>query len=332
MNLKNAYAPHIRRTERSSLMSLDVLITLVPLAIFSAVYYGFRPVLLILIGIGTAVVCETLCCLLMRRRPSVLDGTAAVTGGLIGALMSPISPYWLPAAAAAFAILVVKMPFGGTGRNTFNPAAAGIALVTQCFSTQLFTYPDPGLPSPIPLDSVAGINLVKSPAAQLMTGGATTYNENTLLLGNFPGPIGATAIAVLIACAVYLFSRRTASPWITLPYLAVCALSAVLFPRVVGGWQNSVLLELCSGYLLFAGIFLMTDPVTAPRYWLGRILYGALGGALTMALRYHGRFEAGACFAVLIVNAFAPVIDRWSWRLVHGLGALMKKARGGSAA
>ena len=151
-----------------------------------------------------------------------------------------------------------------------------------------------------------------------MTGGATTYNENTLLLGNFPGPIGATAIAVLIACAVYLFSRRTASPWITLPYLAVCALSAVLFPRVVGGWQNSVLLELCSGYLLFAGIFLMTDPVTAPRYWLGRILYGALGGALTMALRYHGRFEAGACFAVLIVNAFAPVIDRWSWRLVHG--------------
>ena len=179
MNLKNAYAPHIRRTERSSLMSLDMLITLVPLAIFSAVYYGFRPVLLILIGIGTAVVCETLCCLLMRRRPSVLDGTAAVTGGLIGALMSPISPYWLPAAAAAFAILVVKMPFGGTGRNTFNPAAAGIALVTQCFSTQLFTYPDPGLSSPIPLDSVAGINLVKSPAAQIMTGGATTNNENT---------------------------------------------------------------------------------------------------------------------------------------------------------
>ena len=69
-------------------MSLDVLITLVPLAIFSAVYYGFRPVLLILIGIGTAVVCETLCCLLMRRRPSVLDGTAAVTGGLIGALLA----------------------------------------------------------------------------------------------------------------------------------------------------------------------------------------------------------------------------------------------------
>ncbi len=331
MNLKNAFAPHIRRTDRASFMSLDVLITLVPLAIFSSVYYGARPVLRMLVGVGTAVVCETLCCLLLRRKPSVLDGTAVVTGGLIGALMSPISPYWLPAVAAAFAILVVKMPFGGTGRNTFNPAAAGIALITQCFSAQLFTYPDPGLPSPIPLDSVEGVNLVTSPAAQLMTGGATVYNQNTLLLGNFPGPIGATAIAVLIACAIYLFSRRTASPWITLPFLAVCALCAVMFPRVAGGWKNSVMLELCSGYLLFAAIFLMTDPVTAPRYWLGRIFYGALGGALTMALRYNGRFEAGACFAVLIMNAFAPVIDRWSWRMVHGLGALVKKIRGGAA-
>lgn len=88
-----------------------------------------------------------------------------------------------------------------------------------------------------------GVNLVTSPAAQLMTGGATVYNQNTLLLGNFPGPIGATAIAVLIACAIYLFSRRTASPWITLPFLAVCALCAVMFPR--GGWrlENSVMLE-----------------------------------------------------------------------------------------
>lgn len=151
-------------------------------------------------------------------------------------------------------------------------------------------------------------------------------------MGNFPGPIGATAIAVLIACAVYLFSRRTASPWITLPYLAVCALSAVLFPRVVGGWQNSVLLELCSGYLLFAGIFLMTDPVTAPRYWLGRILYGALGGALTMALRYHGRFEAGRLLRRADRERLRPGNRPLELAAGARLGALMKKARGGSAA
>ena len=80
--LKNAFAPHLRRSDLSAHMSVDVLIALLALCIFSAVYYGFRPVLLVLVGMLSAIVCETLCCLLMRRKPSVLDGTAAVTGGL----------------------------------------------------------------------------------------------------------------------------------------------------------------------------------------------------------------------------------------------------------
>lgn len=313
-------------------MTFDVLITMIPLCVFSAVYYGGRPVILVLIGLVSAVLCETVCCLLMRRIPTVLDGTAAVTGCLIGVLMSPTSPYWLPAVAAAFAILVAKMPFGGTGRNLFNPAAAGIALVTLCFSSQFFTYPDPSLNAPLPLGDVSDVITAVSPATQLATGGTTVYSWNTLLLGDFPGPIGATAIAVLAACALYLFTRRTASPLITLPYLAVCALCAVCFPRVAGGADTSLMLELCSGYLLFCGVFLLTDPVTAPRYWLGRIVYGALAGLLVMLLRYFGRFEAGACFAVLLMNAFAPIIDRWCWRAVHKLRGLVNARKGGAAA
>lgn len=331
MTLKNALAPHTRLTERSQFMSLDVLITMVFLCVFSAVYYGGRPVILVLIGMVSAVVCECICCLFMRRVPSVLDGTAAVTGCLIGMLMSPMSPYWLPAVAAAFAILVAKMPFGGTGRNLFNPAAAGIALVTLCFSTQLFTYPDPSLNAPLPLGDLSDTITAVSPATQLSTGGTTVYGWNTMLLGDFPGPIGATTIAVLAGCALYLFTRHTASPLITLPYLAVCCLCAVCFPRVAGGADNSIMLELCSGYLLFCGVFLLTDPVTAPRYWLSRIVYGALAGLLVMLLRYFGRFEEGACFAVLLMNAFAPVIDRWCWRAVHALRRMANARRGGAA-
>ena len=311
-------------------MAFDVLITMIPLCVFSAVYYGGRPVILVLVGMVSALLCETICCLLMRRKPTIMDGSAAVTGCLIGALMSPISPYWLPAVAAAFAILVAKMPFGGTGRNLFNPAAAGIAFVTLCFSTQLFTYPDPGLNAPLPLNDVSQVITGVSPATQLITGGTTVYGWNTLLLGDFPGPIGATAIAVLVTCALYLFTRRTASPLIMLPYLAVCCLCAVCFPRVAGGADISIMLELCSGYLLFCGVFLLTDPVTAPRYWLSRIVYGALAGLLVMLLRYFGRFEAGACFAVLLMNAFAPIIDRWCWRAVHSLRRLTSR-KGGAA-
>lgn len=329
MTLKKEFAPHLRRTERASYMSLDVLVALVPLAIFSAVYYGFRPVLLMLTAMITAMACECLCCAFMRRRPTLLDGTAAVTGGIIGALMSPLTPYWVPAVAAAFAIIVVKMPFGGAGRNLFNPAAAGMAVATQCFAGRLFTYPAHSMSQPLPLQDTSGILTAASPAAQLAGGAEPPYTWAELLLGNFPGPIGATAVAVLLACAIYLFTRRAASPLITLSYLGACALSAVIFPRVMGGWQHSVIVELSAGYLLFTGVFMITDPVTAPRYWLGRLLYGALAGGLAMALTYHGRFEASSCFAVLLMNAVAPVLDRWSWRLVHRLRRAYRPAEGG---
>ena len=318
MTYNTARAPFLRRSDKLTHMTADVLITLVALCIFSAFYYGFRPVLLVLVGMATAMLCETIICLLLRRRPSVTDGTAAVTGALIGMMMSPLSPYWLPAVAAAFAIVVVKMPFGGTGRNVFNPAAAGIAVVTQCFSARLFTYPDPSSGISLPLSGPLGsIPTELSPAALIHNKGTPQYPWYTLLSGDFAGPIGATAVVVLAACLLYLFIRRTVSPLTVLPYLVVCALIAAVFPRTAGSASASVALELCSGYLLFGGIFLLTDPVTSPRYWLSRIVYGVLAGILVMTLRHVGRFEEGVCFAILLVNAIAPMLDRWCWRAVH---------------
>lgn len=294
-------------------MSVDVLIALAPLCVFSAVYYGFRPVLLVLTGLVSAVLFETIGCLMMRRRPTVLDGSAAVTGALIGSLVSPLSPYWLPIAGAAFAILAVKMPMGGSGRNLFNPAAAGLSAITLCFPGFFFKYPDPGIGVPLPLSNTIDMAGIPSPASQLASGGQTLYTPTMLLLGDFPGPIGATAITILIACALFLLVRRVITPLITLPFLAVCATLAYIFPRVTGGTADSVMVELCSGYLLFCGIFLLNDPVTAPRHWLGRIAYGVLAGFLVMLTRYFGRFEEGACFAVLLVNAFATTLDRLGW-------------------
>ncbi|HIW74932.1 MAG TPA: RnfABCDGE type electron transport complex subunit D [Firmicutes bacterium] len=328
MTYKTAPAPHLRKTEPASFMCLDVLIALLPLLLFSAVRYGMRPAVLVLAGMLTAAACETACCLMMKRVPTVTDGSALVTGGIVGMLVPPMAPYWLPVVGAAFAILVVKMPMGGSGRNLFNPAAAGAAVLTLCFSGTMFRYPDPGQNIPLPLTgSLAQVITESSPTAQMMSGGETLYSPIMLFLGDFPGPVGATAIAVLAACALYLFTRRSASPLITLSYLAACAGMATLFPRVTGT-GNSVLLELCSGYLLFAGVFLLNDPVTAPRHWLGRLFYGLLAGVLVMLLRYYGRFEEGACFAVLLMNAFSPVIDRMSWYLLH-FHRIRKGARSG---
>lgn len=320
MTCNTTPAPFLRRAERMSHMTADMLIALAALCIFSAFYYGVRPLLLVLIGMVTAMVCEAVSCLLLRRKPTLADGTAAVTGALIGLVMSPLSPYWLPMVAAGFAVLVAKMPFGGTGRNVFNPAAAGIAVVTLCYAHRMFTYPDPSNGTSLPLTGeLAEITTELSPAHLIATGGNPQYPWYSLLAGDFAGPIGATAILLLLACMVYLFVRRTASPLIVLPYLAVCALLAAVFPRAGGDLASGVALELCSGYLLFGGIFLLTDPVTAPRFWLARIVYGALAGVLVMTLRHVGRFEEGVCFAILLVNAISPTLDRLCWRAVHAL-------------
>lgn len=312
-------APHIRTESSYGKMVFDVSLAFIPLGVFSFVNYGLRPILLMLLSIATALLCETVCCML-RRRPlrTVRDGTAAVTGLLIGLVMSPMADYWVPVVAAAFAILVAKAPFGGTGRNVFNPAAAGIALITVCFPHQLFTYPALSK-TPLPLDMSIADSVVTAPslAEQLRSGAAPSLTAMELLLGDFAGPIGGTAALILMAFAVYLLVRRTASLWVMAPYFITCIVLAWLFPASVMNPTFNMLTQLCSGYIIFTGVFLLNDPVTTPRFWLGRLWYGFFAACLVMLLQHIGQAQAGCCFAILMMNAIAPIIDRWSWHSWH---------------
>ena len=314
--LKASAAPHLREAQRPAYQSFGVLLSLVPLVAFSCLHYGIRPLLLVLTGLLSALITEFVCGLFRHGRPSMSDATSMVTGGLIGAMMSPLTPYWVPAIASLFAIGVAKMPFGGTGRNIFNPAAAGMAFCAVCFPTRLFVYPDPTLTDTLPLVDTSAVITAISPTAQLNSGGTTSYSWITLLSGDFPGPIGSTGVLILLACAIYLFVRRSASPFIFAPYLLVCAIAAALFPRADIAASASVSLELCTGLLLFSGVFLLSDPVTAPRFWLARILYGVIAAILTMLLRHYGRFECCEFFAVMLVNSFSLLLDRGCWHLV----------------
>ena len=307
--------PYVRLHSHPESPHFDMFIALLPLAIFSAVCYGFRPLIVMVSGILGAVVSELLCCAAARRRPTLTDGSALYIGAAIGALMSPATLYWVPAVGAAFAVLVAKMPFGGNGRYLFHPVAAGMAFVTQCFSKSVFTYPDTSLTS-LPPDMKIDVPTESSLASLLSSGNVPTAKPDELLLGTGAGPIGATAVTILIACLVYLVIRRAVSAWTVLPYAATCAVLAAVFPRIDTAWTVSVLSELCAGYLLFAGIFMLADPVTSPRHPLGRVTYGVLAGGLVMLLRHIGRFEDGAAFAILLLSPFAPLIDRTAWRLV----------------
>lgn len=310
-------APHIRTEARAGHMVLDILLAALPLGLYSYVNYGLRPVIILLVSMATAILCEAVCCLVGHRSlRAITDGSAAVTGLLIGLVMSPMVDYWVPMLGAAFAIIVVKAPFGGFGRNVFNPAAAGIAVLTFCFPRRMFSYPAFSTVSTLPLDmSVdAGEAIVEqSLAAQLRAGALPSLTKLQLLLGDFAGPIGATAALILVAFILYLLFRRSVSPWTVLPYLVTCAAIAWLFPLPGMDRLYSALAQLCAGYVLFTGVFFLNDPVTTPRFWLGRLFYGIFTAVLVMLLQRIGRAEAGSCFAILIMNALSPIIDRWSW-------------------
>ena len=314
--LKPSVSPHLREAQRPAYQSFGVLVCLIPLVGFSCLHYGLRPLLLVVCGMFTAVAVDFVCGLLRWGRPSISDATALVTGGLIGAMMSPLTPFWVPAIGSAFAIGVAKMPFGGTGRNIFNPAAAGMAFCAICFPTRLFVYPDPSLTNSLPIWDTASVIIAASPTAQISSGGTTSYDWLSLISGTFPGPIASAGVLILLACALYLFMRRSSSPLIFVPYVMVCAIGAALFPRATTvGVLNGVLLEIGTGLLLFSGVFLLSDPVTAPRFWLARVLYGIIAAIFTILLRHFGRFESCEFFAVMLVNSFSPLLDRSCWQL-----------------
>ncbi len=325
--MSKSIAPHIRTDARVGKMMIDILLAAIPLGVFAYVNYGIRPIYLLLVSVVAAIASEMLCCML-RRRPlsGAMDGSAAVTGLIIGLVMSPMAPYWLPAAGSAFAIFVVKAPFGGTGRNVFNPAAAGIAALAYCFPQHMFTYPAIGSGEALPLGMYVTDTVITAPslASQLNSGVAPQGSSLQLLLGDFAGPIGTTAGLILLAFAGYLLVHRTISAWVVLPYFATCLVMTWLFPL---SWMTpslSTMAQLSAGYVLFAGVFLINDPVTAPRFWLGRLAYGVMTAILVMLLQRMGRSEAAACFAILVMNALSPILDRWTWRFWHWLTRLIR--------
>ncbi len=317
--MSNQQAPHIHADGSARQMTLDVLLAAVPIMVFSAFNYGMRPVYIVLLSMVSAIVSESICCLLGHRSlRAVLDGSAAVTGAIIGMVMPAMIPYWMPMLGAAFAIIVAKAPFGGYGRNVFNPAAAGIAILSFCFPKSMFLYPafaTVKVPTDWMLDPATVIT-ESSLAATLRMGATPALTPLQLFTGEFAGPIGATATLILLACAAFLLVRRTASPWLTVPYFVTCILIAWLLPLPGMGRGYGVMAQMCAGYVLFTGVFLLNDPVTAPRFWLGRIFYGIFTAMLVMTLQRIGRVESGCCFAILIMNTLSPIIDRWSW---HGL-------------
>ena len=304
------HAPFIRQGKGSNTLMMDMMLCVTALLICAAVIYGFRIILLWLIGMLTAVASEAAVNRLTRGPYTIGDGSAAVTGSLIALLCPASAPYSLPMLGSAFAILVMKMPCGGLGRYPINPTAAAWCLMASCYPAQFFSYPAAFPRHALSFAAHPAYRVGSSSALLVKEGALAGRGPIDILLGKLNGPMGATMFVVIAACAGYLIYRRTASVRIIGGFLFTGAAIAALFPR--GGLSpiHSVLFEICSGSLLFCAVFVGTEPVTSPFRPLPQWLYGALCGALTMLLRYLTSLEQAAPCAIVLCCLLSPLLDR----------------------
>lgn len=286
----------------------DVILLLLVLCTLAYVFYRTRALVVCGVSVAAAVASDALCTLLRGRSLDLRDLSPIVTGLIIALTMPATIPYSVVAVAAVFAIVVVKHPFGGLGNNIFNPAAAGFSFVAICWPQQVFMYPQPF--DTLPVFGDVSVKLFQNPAFVLKLGGMPTNDITEMALGNYPGPMGATNILVLLACLAYLLFRNTIRWQLPVPFLLTCATIAFLFPRIGTDPIQSVLFEMMSGTLLFGAVFVITDPATSPKRDSSYAIYGIFAGVITMLFRYFGGFEESMSFSILFANAFVPLIDR----------------------
>ncbi len=284
-------------------MMYDVLLALAP--VFLAALYVFRWFAVFQVGISvvSALAAETIFTRVRGRRPTLSDGSAAVTGAILGLSLPAMAPWYVGVIGAFVAIGIGKIVFGGLGNNIFNPAMVGRAFVMIAFPAAMgasaYVVPDA---------AVDGITRATPLTALKMLGQGTPLLP--LFLGTTNGSIGETSALACLAGGAYLCWRRTASWEIPAGAVAALAVGALLLGGAPAGW--SVWHELFGGAFLFGAFYIATDPVSSPLTPKGKWIFGAGFGLLVILIRKLSGYPEGVMFSVLIMNAWVPLINRWT--------------------
>lgn len=277
----------------------DVLVALLPAAVWACWLFGWRAALLLAVSIGVCCGAEWLCLLL--RKEKGFDGSAAVTGALLALSLPAGIPLWAAALAGVFSIVAIKQLFGGIGHNLFNPAMAGRALLMAAFPQVLGDY--------AALDATTGA----TPLA--------TLRQNdfaSMFLGVENGSAGETSALLLLLGGAYLYLRGIIRLRVPLTYLGVFA-GVVWLLGGKGLFTGPVTAHLLSGGVMMGAFFIVTDFATKPTTMAGEILYAAGAGLLTALLRLYGPYPEGVCFAVLLMNLAAPLLEYLTRPVVYGI-------------
>ena len=321
--------PHIYGTDTVETRMRDVLIALTP-AFFMAVYrYGIQAFYTTAIAVISALVTEYLFQRIMDKPVTVNDFSAAITGVLLAFNLPPDVPFWLPVLGSFFAIVVVKQLFGGLGSNFINPALAARALLLASFPVHMTNWT-------LPVDVVSGesdmIHAVSGASDMADAVSGATYlamvkanpafspaasDYVALLFGKVGGCIGETSAVALIVGGIYLLVRRVINWRIPVFYLGSFAVFAFIFGRT-GFFSGNILFEVLNGGLLLGAFFMATDYATSPITFKGKIVMGIGCGFLTVFIRFFGGYPEGVSYAIIIMNCFVPLIDKYVRPRVYG--------------
>lgn len=325
-NLRVSSSPHIVSPANTQRIMLDVIIALCPAVIAMVLLYGFYPLFLTVLSVATAVFCEWAFNLVTRRPQSVRDLSAVVTGIILALNLPPVVPFYVPIVGAAFAIVIVKMLFGGIGRNFANPAItariflmlAWTGVMTQFVSpidlsdgANLFAYFNQGVSISLP-DAITTATPLQNVKDAISSGAnpADGLSALDMFMGRIGGSAGeVSALAVLIG-GVYLAVRRVIDVKIPVLYIGSTALFTAIFFADSGYVGEYVWTYLLGGGLMFGAFFMATDYATSPKTPVAVVIYGVGLGLLTVIIRKFGTMNEGVSFAILLMNIVTPLLEK----------------------
>lgn len=289
-------SPHVRAKDTTARIMLYVIIALLPASVFGIWNFGLRALLLIAVCIATCVISEYVFELLIHKKSTINDLSAVVTGLLL-ALNLPVSlPVWQAVLGSVFAIVIVKMMFGGLGQNFMNPA-----LGARCFLLVSFA----GTMTNFNCDAYTGA----TPLAMMRNG--ESVDTMKMLIGNTAGTIGETSVIAILIGAIILILLGVIDLTIPGTYIVTFVVFILLF----GGHGldgNYVTAQLCGGGLMLGAFFMATDYVTSPITPVGKVIYGILLGILTGLFRIFGANAEGVSFAIILSNLLVPIIEKFT--------------------
>ncbi len=284
-------SPHIRHGDTTRGIMSDVVIALLPAAVYGCILFGWRAAAVLAVCIVFAVLSEFLWDKALKKPNTVGDMSAVVTGLLLGMNLPASIPLWQAAIGSIVAIIVVKQMFGGIGCNFANPAIAARIVLLVSFPATMTKFTEPifdAVTSATPLAAESG-----------------TYTLKELFFGMHPGSIGETSAFLLMIGGIYLLIRNVISP-----IIPVCFIGTVALLSLVSGENLAV--SVYGGGLMLGAIFMATDYTTSPTTNLGKAIFAVGCGIITFVIRKFGALPEGVSYSILLMNILVPHINRFT--------------------